>query len=64
MKHMLMVALILAASASAAGADSDSSYHCPGFRPAPPVSCKGPARCLCDSEGRCSWVFDCSGDER
>jgi hypothetical protein len=38
-----------------------SSYRCPGIEPYPPVGCKGKPRCLCDSDGRCSWVFDCDG---
>jgi hypothetical protein len=45
-----------------APAGSDSSYHCPGFEPYPPVGCKGPPRCLCDSENRCGWVFACDGN--
>jgi hypothetical protein len=42
-----------------APAGSDSSYHCPGFEPYPPVGCKGPPRCLCDQDGNCRWWFAC-----
>jgi hypothetical protein len=38
---------------------AQSSYRCPGFEPYPPVGCKGPARCACEADGNCRWVFDC-----
>jgi hypothetical protein len=40
-------------------ASAQSSYKCPGFEPFPPVGCHGRPRCLCDSDGRCGWVFAC-----
>jgi hypothetical protein len=48
-----LAALMILISASAAIASSDSSYHCPGIEPYPPVSCHGQPRCLCDADGRC-----------
>jgi hypothetical protein len=42
-------------------AHAQSGFRCPGFEPAPPVGCKGPARCQCDEAGRCGWWFDCDG---
>ena len=31
-----------------------------GFRPFPPYGClDGQAHCICDSDGRCEWVWVC-----
>jgi hypothetical protein len=60
---MLLAAALLICAVEllkCAHAGSDSSYHCPGFEPYPPVGCKGKPRCICDADGHCSWVFDCN----
>ena len=31
-----------------------------GIKPIPPIGCDSDdARCVCDAEGNCEWVFDC-----
>jgi hypothetical protein len=35
------------------------SIQC-GIRPIPPIGCKmNSARCVCNAQGQCDWVFDC-----
>jgi hypothetical protein len=53
--NLLAVWLLLAPH----GACAQSNYRCPGFEPYPPSGCKGPPRCLCDSDGNCRWWFAC-----
>jgi hypothetical protein len=50
---LTVIALFAVTSVSASG------FNC-GLMPLPPLGCsRADARCECDEEGNCRWVFDC-----
>lgn len=58
MYKMLLCGLFLFSSFVAAPAAFAQSMAC-GLHPMPPLGCKWEkARCVCDENGHCKWVFE------
>lgn len=52
MRFVIALLIVVAASPAVAA-------NC-GFKPFAPFGCKSEnARCVCDADGNCQWVFDC-----
>jgi hypothetical protein len=58
MKYILALAVVTTALMTAARADPIATCAVP---PVPPVACSSEnAKCICDANGSCRWVYDCT----